>query len=341
MIMQAESSTAAVPTYDQAVFDGIYSLCGAVGEKEPFSGRFLEMRADGVFAREAGFDELDWMPVVDIDAPGSPNPLSAPLLPFPFTAAELAAFMLGGWGWFVHAAFGNWEAGPDEVQLSRLGTRATKVNEAMRAAYQAYREAERVVGKLDEGPQARVADLGSVIEEANTDANKRELVNEMGISHDEYTKRRARARNATVDLVKEHEEISAQASKMRESWRRDMVRQLLCVGNAAAAAGGASIGVLPSVKSSGDTAVVRPVQHSTRDTRRDLLWPLIEEAQVLCADPLDTHRVWVNLEAMAEKGVKPLQNVEEEGIKYVLNGQVKFFTRKNLRDRLSRRAKTR
>jgi len=221
------------PTYDRSVFEGILDLCGHGARAEPFTESGLRIEDGGAFAKKVGSEVLDWMPAVDADAPGSPNPLVAPLLPFPFTAAELAAFFLDSWGWFIYEAFGRWETGPDEDLLRSAGVRGTKVREAVREAYRAYREAQRVVGPLDETLQSRVMELGDAIDTANNDANRRENVFAVGISYEEREARRERARQATADMRQEHAGLDRQASMEREAWRRSMVRQLLGIGGEA------------------------------------------------------------------------------------------------------------
>jgi hypothetical protein len=221
------------PTYDRSVFEGIRDLCGHGARAEPFTESGLRIEDGGVFAKKVGFDVLDWMPAADADAPGSPNPLVAPLLPFPFTAAQLAAFFLDSWGWFFYEAFGRWETGPDEDLLRNAGVRGTKVREAVRAAYRAGREAQQVVGPLDEALQWRVLEMGEAIDTANSDANRREGVFEEGIAHGERESRRARAREATPQMRQEHAGLDRQATEEREAWRWNMVRQLLGIGGAA------------------------------------------------------------------------------------------------------------
>ena len=43
-------------------------------------------------------DILQWMPACELDGPDAPDLLKTPSLPTPFTANELAAFMLDGAG---------------------------------------------------------------------------------------------------------------------------------------------------------------------------------------------------------------------------------------------------
>lgn len=72
--------------------------------------------------------------------------------------------------------------------------------------------------------------------------------------------------------------------------------------------------------------------------RRDLLTPAIEAAQRECGDAFDSPAVWAALVKMAEAQKYRLLGVTEEGIKWTdANDAIKFFTLRNLRDRLRTR----
>lgn len=82
----------------------------------------------------------------------------------------------------------------------------------------------------------------------------------------------------------------------------------------------------------GNSAASPPVKK-----RRDLLAPLIEEAQKQCEHPQDAPAVWIQLSRLAEARTRPLLGVCDEGIKWQdANDEVKFLSLKNLRDRLGR-----
>lgn len=77
-----------------------------------------------------------------------------------------------------------------------------------------------------------------------------------------------------------------------------------------------------------------------RQTRRDLLAPLIEVAQREVKDPFDAAAMFASLRAMAEKATTPFVGVSDEGIKWMdTNDNPQFLTIKNLRDRLARSRK--
>jgi hypothetical protein len=78
-------------------------------------------------------------------------------------------------------------------------------------------------------------------------------------------------------------------------------------------------------------------------TRSNPLKAVIDKAKSLAEDPSDTHSVWAALSKLAQENSRPaplLGYAEAEGVKWDDNGTVKFFTKKNLTDRL-RRASTR
>jgi hypothetical protein len=96
----------------------------------------------------------NWHPAMEIDAPGSPDPLSEPSLPFPFTSRQLAAFALSGMGRFVADCFfgdgpffqtgeGPWGDDAEQLDdmLGRLPARAIKAREALLEARKAYQAA--------------------------------------------------------------------------------------------------------------------------------------------------------------------------------------------------------
>jgi hypothetical protein len=78
-------------------------------------------------------------------------------------------------------------------------------------------------------------------------------------------------------------------------------------------------------------------------TRSNPLKAVIDKAKSLAEEPNDTHSVWAALAKLAQENNRPaplLGYADAEGVKWDDNGTVKFFTKKNLTDRL-RRANTR
>ena len=72
--------------------------------------------------------------------------------------------------------------------------------------------------------------------------------------------------------------------------------------------------------------------------RSDVLVPLIEKAQALCADPFSPAEVWPHMERFAQAKTPPLVGVCAEGLRYEELADLHTLTRDNLGDRL-RRAK--
>jgi hypothetical protein len=140
----------------------------------------LDVRDDGVYVSDEYQKVRDaffvWNPPCDMDWPDSPDPLGAPSLPIPFTAAELAAFMLHGVGASFQEIFGPFGDPPREKALAALGVRAVKVRKALREAYSLARQAQEIVGKLDQRLQQQADELMDEIEAANLLANEREGV---------------------------------------------------------------------------------------------------------------------------------------------------------------------
>jgi hypothetical protein len=76
--------------------------------------------------------------------------------------------------------------------------------------------------------------------------------------------------------------------------------------------------------------------------RRNLLDPIIEDAQKTAKNPLDAAEIWPKLVDMAKEKKKPLFGVTDTGIQWMdANDSPKEFTIKMLRERLKRRGKPR
>jgi hypothetical protein len=126
-------------------------------------GTIFRIDDKGVWVDDPGTALHAWHPAMEISVPGSPDPLSVPSLPFPFTARELAAFAMSGMGRFISETFfgdgpfeaeneGPWGNDPKhrEEMLARLEPRATKAREVLDAAYVAYGAAQGSVPPIDQ-----------------------------------------------------------------------------------------------------------------------------------------------------------------------------------------------
>ena len=97
---------------------------------------------------------LRWRPARQLQLlPGAPEVKGTPMLPNPFTARELAAFMLEGAGALVADFYGEWDDGPDPDSLRAIDP-DSKARRAVTEAFTAYREAEGIVGPYPRALQA-------------------------------------------------------------------------------------------------------------------------------------------------------------------------------------------
>lgn len=210
--------------------------------------RFLHVTDEGVFydecLQEGGEATkcLRWKPVHEPTGPNKPSS-SGPALPFPFTANQLAAFMLWGyWASDFQNAFGQLNCGPNEFVLNGDHEDATDAYEALRQAYVIYRDALHVVGELDHQEQQHAYDLQKQSSDAYDQALEREKVMERVIigkhkngnpeygdfiPRDEYLPRLARAKESVAVQKAQAEQAEEQADAAFKAWRKAMVRQLL------------------------------------------------------------------------------------------------------------------
>jgi hypothetical protein len=100
---------------------------------------------------------LKWKPCHEFDRASGLNLSTTPGLPFPFTECQLAAFMLHGVGTLVADAFGDWDDGPMEQRLELL--KEDWDRSAIEGAFNAYREAFKIVGPYDATYSERIQEL--------------------------------------------------------------------------------------------------------------------------------------------------------------------------------------
>ena len=209
----------------------------------------LEIRDDGVFvkdgylANDPGEQAFTWTPACEMDWHGAPDPLTAPALPIPFTASELAAFILDAAGYGIQSRFGWIECGLDEGELERLSIRTTKVRKALKEAYRLAQRAQCVAGEDNHDEQQRAADLLSDYGDARSEAMAREKVMErlkvragkdglpeygdFDIPRDEYLQRLARTNESVATQKAVALKAKAEADKRHVEWRKAMVNELL------------------------------------------------------------------------------------------------------------------
>ena len=212
--------------YDLATAQAIFEM---VDWPESWSisenGVFVNEGFRGNSPSEQGFD---WKPAYEMDWLDAPNPITAPVLPIPFTAEQLAAAMLDGAGGQIQSAL-NCRIGYalDDDVLQRFGSYHLWVRNALTEAYNAACQAQAVVGELDHAQQKRSHILVDQYEDELSRALEREGVMEPAITRNEYHKRLGRAKAGIATLEQEKEAAKSLASTAYKAWRTAMVRQLL------------------------------------------------------------------------------------------------------------------
>jgi len=306
-----------------------------VGNRE----EYMEFRPDGVWTtkEQSGYE---WTPACDLDGPNAPDPLTTPSLPFPFSANELAAFMLDGIGWFTVDALGGWDEGPAPVVMASMGIRGIIARQAVEGAYQAYRDAETVVGRFDGNADAHVQRLDADYEEARLDSLEEHGVGEAGITEAKRDERVKLAYAAIADKLASLKAARMDADSASGAWRRAMVRQLLQPqADLAPEAAAPTAPVAPATAIDGAVALhgapePGTVTHSTKAPRRDTLTPVIELAQSQCRNRNDTAEVWACLLVIANKKTAPFIGTAEGGLQYLNGAAAAFFKRDALDKRL-------
>ena len=138
----------------------ILEPCGLLGENQ--RGKYLRIKKRGVMPAikrdlllQTETEGLRWRPARQLQLlPGAPEVKGTPMLPNPFTARELAAFMLEGAGALVADFYGEWDDGPDPESLRAIDP-DSKARRAVTEAFTAYRLAIEKVGKYDMDALAR------------------------------------------------------------------------------------------------------------------------------------------------------------------------------------------
>ena len=92
-----------------------------------------------------GFDEdFFWNPAWELE--DGPSPLTAPLLPIPFTAQDLSALLVGTISCFIRDQFGEIGHLNESKLESCLGKKGREAKKALREAYALAADAMAVVG---------------------------------------------------------------------------------------------------------------------------------------------------------------------------------------------------
>ena len=188
------------------------------------SETYINLFPTGLRGIEAG-NLFEWNPACDTE--DDTDPRSSPLLPIPFTANELAAFLLYGVGDYIQEKLGP-IGRLDEDELDGLGGVRDKLpRQALRAAYAEAERAQQVVGPPDIEAQKLADTLSDQLDEAEHEANRRFGVFARDISADEANRRRDMAIESVAELRRRTETAREKAAKGLHEWRKAMVRYLL------------------------------------------------------------------------------------------------------------------
>ena len=221
--------------YDKATAQAIMQLAYPEYEGLP-SAPYIE-NDDGMYVNESfrtaspPGTAFDWTPADEMDWPGSPNPNTAPFLPIPFTASELAACMLDGPGQSIQFALDRCIGYPlDDEALGSFHARHRWMRDTLEEAYALAAAAQLIVGEFDYDEKARAHTLALQYDDADGQANAREGVFEHGINTEEARARRARAVASVADLKAQAKQAQAAVADKWKAWRKAMVFQLLGTG---------------------------------------------------------------------------------------------------------------
>lgn len=176
----------------------ILEPCGVLEEFVLLDDRGVWPAVDRDILMQAETEGLRWQPADELEwKPGAPDIDDTPMLPLPFTARELTAFMLAGSGALVSSFYGDWNNGPDQGSLNNIDPKSG-ARRALVEAFAAYRLAQENVGALDLSAQTR------------RDA-----------AHKAYW------REPSNTLLKEFDEAQKEWDVAYQTWLNSMVRELL------------------------------------------------------------------------------------------------------------------
>ena len=218
--------------YDSATAEALMKFAYpeyGVHELKPY-----EIKENGVYTTSAFRDlcqpgtVFNWTPADEMGWPGSPNPDTAPFLPIPFDAAQLAAAMIDGAGRSIAYSMEHRLGYPlDDDALNRFSDRMRWMRDALAEAYQVAAAAQLVVGEFDHQAEASAYALAGQYEDAADAANEREGVFAPDVSEDERRTRRDRAVASVLPLQVALDSAMDASAKEWRQWRTAMVRQLL------------------------------------------------------------------------------------------------------------------
>lgn len=174
-------------------------------------------------------ESLLWKPCWELyDDADAPDIGATPGLPFPFTADQLAAFMLCGIGALVADEFGDWDQPPRLDSLKHPDLNRAK--EAVQGAFDSFRRAQDVVGAMPAGQEVPLHQaINKYKAELQRALDMHDCSSRTGLGHDEYCRR--------IDLARMQPSVTRAAALVQElqfartrdlaAWRKAMVRELL------------------------------------------------------------------------------------------------------------------
>ena len=220
----AASLVSEEPTYNRAVFE---SILKGMGDNDSLLSKY-RCEDSGAWVTDADAqEELAWHPWCEVSMLGSPDPLVEPWLRFPFTARHLAALMVYGYGYFIQERYGSWESGPDETALLNIGQRGVKAKEALRGAYDAYRQAEAIFPRQYRSLDITSLEINLQYKTDREAAIVKEGLRDRHLSDAEYTTRLARVNKAVAELGDSMDAARKAADLALHQWRRSVVQHLL------------------------------------------------------------------------------------------------------------------
>ncbi len=268
-----------------------------------------------------------------------------PLLPLPFTAAQLFEFESKAGLIKGHLEMGDesedWlsdleRSNPDAAALARMIlTDAIPPEEAGQDDTKA--QAVPVMAEAVEVPAASEM-LEQVerdrIEKAIADAAHRETVIEF--TPPPFFDPQA-AINRQLKKYRKHTIQTARLSEIARLEARDEYEARKQAASPTPATDGTPAGTEPAPgmeAPTSETGKSNTVTHTTKASRRDILKPVIELAQSNCRNPLDTAAVWAQLQVLAHEESAPLLAVTERKIKYMDGDKTCYLSRDALNKRL-------
>ncbi len=328
--------------YFRTDFEIILKECFSEHDLHPSGGiaSFLRISDEGVFYDDRLIPgELRWKPAYELDGP-TRRRSSGPALPFPFSSAELAAFMLGGWGFFIQDALGAWDVGPSVRVDLRWSGESRDAGEALNEAYRALAAAAKAITiKPMVTLQGKAMQLADLIEAENEVANNFEEnpaspppenddkrpkgVFDHDISNEEASNRRRIAKKSTTKMRRRFRRLDATVRANYTAWRKAMVCQLLAP---------VAVGRMDEIPA--------PSPALTKGRSGDLVDTAILAVQEQCKDPWDANEIWLGLTDMAAAKQRPFLGIIESGLQWRVADEIPpVLTMKKLRQRLAHKAK--